>query len=175
MVGLSRISGVTKTRNKMNKMPGRGADEAFQSHWSSVFWISNSFAVSLPFLFVNWRPWGYLKLISCKWRKNSHTDTGEWAVVLVSLFTACAVKRIQGSTFTPGLLLDFPWAVHWCVRPLLLDFSPTSLPLPELVISTGAAFSQEEVGTAHANSSFLLISSAFEHCPPRELDCSSYK
>lgn len=100
--------------------------------------------------------------ISISWRNNSHTDTGGWAVIFLSLFTACVVEGVQGSTFSHGLLLDFPWAVHWRVRPLLLDFAPTSLPLPELVHPTGTAIWWEERGIIHANSSFLLISSAPE-------------
>lgn len=58
---------------------------------------------------------------------------------------------------------------------MVLDFAPTSLPLPELVLLTGTAIWQEERGTAYTNGSFLLISSASERsslCPPRELGSS---
>lgn len=38
MVGLSRISGVTETRNMLKKkMSGQGENEKFQSSWFSVF------------------------------------------------------------------------------------------------------------------------------------------
>lgn len=83
--------------------------------------------------------------------------------------------RSQGPIFTPGLLLHFPWAVHWRAWPLLLDFVSTSLLLPELVFPTGADVQQEGIDTAHACVSFLLRSSASEcssWCSPRDTGSS---
>lgn len=36
-----------------------------------------------------------LKLVSGNWRNNSLTDAGGWAVLHVSLFTACAVEEVK--------------------------------------------------------------------------------
>lgn len=77
-------------------------------------------------------PQGCLKLISGKWRTNSHPDTGGRIVILVSLFTACCLRSPRFSLYS-WIVAGFPMSCAWegiafapglCSRPLLPCLCP---------------------------------------------------